>query len=77
MNYLEKAHDFVENEKPFHLGFLPTEQSNPQTRGLDKVFETSENYKMEKPMRGFEGEFAESMAAMKVLEGMMEGGCAG
>lgn len=43
---------------------------------LDKVFETSENYKMEKPMRGFEGEFAEFMAAMKVLEGMMEGGYA-
>lgn len=41
MNYLEKAHDFVENEKPFHLGFLPTEQSNPQTRGMDKVFEKS------------------------------------
>ena len=41
MTYLEKAHDFVENEKPFHLGFLPTEQSNPQTRGMDKVFAKS------------------------------------
>ena len=41
MTYLEKAHDFVENEKPFHLGFLPTEQSNPQTRGMDKVFANS------------------------------------
>ncbi|MBR2642131.1 MAG: sugar phosphate isomerase [Lentisphaeria bacterium] len=38
MTYLEKARDFVENEKPFHLGFLPTEQSNPLTRGMDKVF---------------------------------------
>jgi len=41
MNYLEKAHDFVENEKPFHLGFLPTEQSNPLTRGMDEVFRHS------------------------------------
>ena len=41
MTYLEKAHDFVENEKPFHLGFLPTEQSNPQTRNLDKEFARS------------------------------------
>ena len=26
-----KARDFVDNEKQFHLGFLPTEQSNPIT----------------------------------------------
>jgi N-acetylmuramic acid 6-phosphate etherase len=37
----KRAIDFLENEKQFHLGMLPTEQSNPKTRGLDKVFEES------------------------------------
>jgi len=37
----KRAIDFLENEKQFHLGMLPTEQSNPKTRGLDKVFEKS------------------------------------
>jgi N-acetylmuramic acid 6-phosphate etherase len=37
----ERAIDFLENEKQFHLGMLPTEQSNPKTKGLDKVFENS------------------------------------
>ena len=37
----ERAIDFLENEKQFHLGMLPTEQSNPKTKGLDKVFEKS------------------------------------
>ena len=37
----KRARDFLENEKQFHLGILPTEQSNPKTRGLDKVFEKS------------------------------------
>ena len=32
------ARDFLENEKQFHLGMLPTEQSNPKTKGLDEVF---------------------------------------
>lgn len=32
------AKDFLENEKQFHLGMLPTEQSNPKTKGLDEVF---------------------------------------
>ncbi|MBO5766694.1 MAG: sugar phosphate isomerase, partial [Lentisphaeria bacterium] len=32
------AMDFMENEKQFHLGFLPTEQSNPMTKNLDKEF---------------------------------------
>ncbi len=35
--YLSDAIAFIENEKPFHLGFLPTEQSSPLTRGLDRV----------------------------------------
>ena len=40
----------------------------------EKTYQVSEDYKMEKPLRGYEGEFAESMAAMKELEKMMEGG---
>ena len=36
-----KARDFIENEKQFHLGFLPTEQSSPLTRGLDQKFAAS------------------------------------
>ncbi len=35
------AKDFLENEKQFHLGFLPTEQSNPMTKNLDKEFAKS------------------------------------
>ena len=41
MNYKEAARDFIENEKQFHLGFLPTEQSSPLTRGLDQKFAAS------------------------------------
>ena len=37
----QKAMDFIENEKQFHLGFLPTEQSNPLTRNLDREFAKS------------------------------------
>ncbi len=33
--------DFIANEKQFHLGFLPTEQSNPLTKHLDKEFAKS------------------------------------
>lgn len=39
-DYRSRANSFIENEKPFHLGFLPTEQSNPLTRGLDRVMGT-------------------------------------
>ena len=38
---LKAAMDFMENEKQFHLGFLPTEQSNPITSGLDEKFASS------------------------------------
>jgi len=38
MDYREQAKRFVEEEKQFQLGFLPTEQSNPLTRGLDQTF---------------------------------------
>ena len=33
-NYLEASKDFLENEKQFHLGVIPTEQSNPLTKNL-------------------------------------------
>jgi len=36
-----KARDFVENERQFHLGFLPTEQSNPITATLEEDFRRS------------------------------------
>jgi len=38
MSYIDEARHFEENEKPFHLGFLPTEQSNPLTAHLDEEF---------------------------------------
>lgn len=34
MDYKQAARDFIDNEKQFHLGAIPTEQSNPLTRGL-------------------------------------------
>jgi len=40
---------------------------------MDKVFETSENYKMEKPERGFEREFAAAKDALSVLKGLAAG----
>ena len=36
-----KAKDFIENEGQFHLGFLPTEQSNPITATLEEDFRRS------------------------------------
>lgn len=38
-NVKKKAEDFIENETQFHLGFLPTEQSNPKTKNMDVVFQ--------------------------------------
>lgn len=34
LTYQQAAKDFIENEKQFHLGVIPTEQSNPLTRNL-------------------------------------------
>ena len=34
MDYKEASRDFIENEKQFHLGVIPTEQSNPITKNL-------------------------------------------
>ena len=36
-----RARDFVENETQFHLGFLPTERSNPITATLEEDFKRS------------------------------------
>ena len=36
-----KARDFIDNEKQFHLGFLPSEQSNPITATLEEDFKRS------------------------------------
>ena len=35
----QEAEHFLNHEKQFHLGVLPTEQSNPKTRNIDLVFE--------------------------------------
>ena len=35
----QEAENFLNNEKQFHLGMLPTEQSNPKTRNIDQTFE--------------------------------------
>lgn len=37
----EKARHFVDDEKQFHLGFLPTERSNPITATLEEDFKRS------------------------------------
>ncbi len=34
----QEAEHFLNNETQFHLGMLPTEQANPKTRNLDKIF---------------------------------------
>ncbi len=36
-----EADHFLNNETQFHLGILPTEQANPKTRNLDKIFAES------------------------------------
>ena len=36
-----KAREFVENQKSFRLGFLPTEQANPITASLERDFKRS------------------------------------
>ena len=36
-NYKEASKDFLENEKQFHLGVIPTEQSNPKTKNLSNT----------------------------------------
>ena len=38
-NYKEATKDFLENEKQFHLGVIPTEQSNPITKNLSATIE--------------------------------------
>ena len=35
------AEYFLNQEKQFHLGILPTEQSNPKTRNIDRIFKAS------------------------------------
>ena len=40
-NARAKARDFIDNEKQFQLGFLPTEQSNPITATLEEDFRRS------------------------------------
>lgn len=48
LNYKEAARNFIENEKQFHLGVIPTEQPNPKTKNLSFVISknTEEGIKM-------------------------------
>ena len=39
MDYKQMSKDFIENEKQFHLGVIPTEQSNPITRNLSATIQ--------------------------------------
>ena len=39
--FQKQADDFINNEKQFHLGFLPSEQSNVLTRSMEKDFKYS------------------------------------
>ena len=41
MDYKKAAREFIEKEKQFHLGAIPTEQSNPLTRGLSTKIKKS------------------------------------
>jgi len=36
-----EAEHFLNHEQQFHLGILPTEQSNPKTRNLDAIFKSN------------------------------------
>ena len=36
-----RADEFITREQQFHLGFLPTEQSNPLTRTMEADFRRS------------------------------------
>ncbi len=40
-NAMHNAEHFIQHEKAFHLGFLPTEQSSSLTKNLDKIFAES------------------------------------
>lgn len=48
LNYKEAARNFIENEKQFHLGVIPTEQPNPKTKNLSFVIskDTAQGIKM-------------------------------
>ncbi|KPL14625.1 MAG: hypothetical protein AMS26_10045 [Bacteroides sp. SM23_62] len=37
----QEAENFLNHEKQFHLGMLPTEQSNPKTRNIDLAFDNN------------------------------------
>ncbi|MCP3966406.1 MAG: sugar phosphate isomerase [Lentisphaerae bacterium] len=39
--YIKEAEHFLNHEKQFHLGMLPTEQPNPKTSKLEQIFASS------------------------------------
>jgi len=48
VNYKDASKNFIENEKQFHLGVIPTEQSNPRTKNLSATIQknTQDGVKM-------------------------------
>jgi N-acetylmuramic acid 6-phosphate etherase len=48
VNYKDASKDFLLNEKQFHLGVIPTEQSNPRTKNLSATIQknTQDGVKM-------------------------------
>ena len=62
----QEAENFLNNEKQFHLGMLPTEQSNPKTRDLDKKFASS-------PAEGVKMLFAVDRDVQKMAKKILSG----
>jgi len=67
---IKKAHleaeNFLKNEKQFHLGALPTEQSNPKTRNLDKIFASDTS-------KGVETLLSVDKDVQKMAQGILKG----
>lgn len=75
-DYQKAAQDFIQNEKQFHLGAIPTEQSNPLTRGLSARIrrDTAEGIRIilraDQSIPGVAAECFESEAFQKMVADM-------
>ena len=75
-NAAAAAEHFLKNETQFHLGFLPTEQSHPLTKGLDKAFErsTAEGFRLLQKADREVLEMAQRVLKSDVFAKMVEAG---
>ena len=75
-NAVAAAEHFLKNETQFHLGFLPTEQSHPLTKGLDKAFErsTAEGFRLLQKADREVLEMAQRVLKSDVFAKMVEAG---